>query len=305
MRFAATDHLRHAPDANGRMRDSLFWQTTSSEQHYGFQAYLYLTAAGKAGFNVILWGNQEKPIAADFSEGVVPAEMDLDAFSFAGLRLTKTGFGEPAHLDYESDRMRLSFTFAGRHAPFSYHDNPDGLPGWFALNRYEQSGWIHGFVEAKGQRFAFDQMGHRDHSWGVRNWGMPQHWKWFCAYTPDGSRMINGWIWIARGEWGCAGYVVRAGRRTAIRSIEQSADYDPDMSQRRLRATIIDVDGETLQLDLERFGLVKLPTKDKLGTIIQEAACHAVIDGQPGAGQYETHWQQSYIDHLVETGATR
>lgn len=303
--FHKTDHLRHAPDHTGRMRDSLFWQTTSREHRYGFQAYLYLTAAGQAGFNVVLWGEEQKPIAADFIEGNIPADMDLDALSLAGLRLSKKGFGEPIQLDYESSRIRASFTFTGLHAPFSYHDNPDGLPAWFALNRYEQSGRIKGFIEAKGRRIELDQMGHRDHSWGNRNWGMPQHWKWFVAYTADGSRMMNGWIWIARGSWGCAGYVVRNGQLAPIRSIRQSADYDPDMSQRRLRAEIVDVAGDSCVVELERFGIVKLPSNDKLGTIIQEAACTANIDGMAAAGQYETHWQKSYIDHLVETDATR
>ena len=61
-----------------------------------------------------------------------------------------------------------------------------------------------------GRRIEWDRMGHRDHSWGVRDWGVPQHWKWFVAYTESG-RAVNGWIWIAKGEWGFAGYTVRDG----------------------------------------------------------------------------------------------
>lgn len=303
--FKATDHLRHSPDSSGRMRDSLFWQTTLPAEEVGFQAYLYLTAAGKAGFNVVLWGDRETPLAIEFAQDQVPADMDLDHFSFKGLEIRQTGFGEPVQLDYASERMTLSLRFTGLHRAFSYHDNPDGLPSWFARNRYEQTGWIEGFVESGSRRIELDGMGHRDHSWGNRNWGMPQHWKWFTAYTPDGSRMINGWIWMARGELGCAGYVVRDGELVAIRTICQRASYDPDMSQRHLHAEIVDVAGGVCVVELERFGLVKLPTKDKLGTIIQEAACRATIDGLSGAGQYETHWQQGYIDHLVETNSTR
>jgi hypothetical protein len=52
--FSATDHLRHPVDATGRMRDSQFWQTAMPEEGLGFQAYLYQTAEGKAGFNIIL-----------------------------------------------------------------------------------------------------------------------------------------------------------------------------------------------------------------------------------------------------------
>ena len=85
-------------------------------------------------------------------------------------------------------------------------------------------------------------MGHRDHSWGVRDWGVPQHWKWFVAYTESG-RAINGWIWIAKGEWGFAGYVVRDGVTYPIRHIDQHAEYGEQMRQRRLRATLTDITG--------------------------------------------------------------
>ena len=78
-------------------------------------------------------------------------------------------------------------------------------------------------------------MGHRDHSWGVRDWGVPQHWKWFVAYTESG-RALNGWIWIAKGEWGFAG--IRRPRRQSpirLRHIDQHAEYGEQMRQRRLQ----------------------------------------------------------------------
>lgn len=303
--FQPTDHLRHAADGSGRMRDSLFWQTTLPEQRLCFQAYLFLTASDKAGYNLVLWGDGEKPVAAEFAMDDIKPGAQLDHFEFAGLTLDQESFGGPSRLRFEGKRMAFDFTFTGRCDPFSYHDNPDGLPSWFARDRYEQAGWLTGHISAKGEKISLDGMGHHDHSWGNRNWGMPQHWKWFAAYTPDGSRMINGWIWVARGEWGCAGFVVRDGRQLAIRSIRQHARYDGDMSQRSLRAEIIDVEGGSCVVELERFGLVKLPTRDKLGTLIQEAGCTAIIDGLAGAGQYETHWQQGYLDHLIETGCTQ
>jgi hypothetical protein len=303
-RFEEKDYLRHAPDETGRMRDSLFWQTIFPEEQLGFQAYLYLTAQGKAGFNVILWG-EGKPAGFDRTEGEVPANMDFDNFQLNGLTLENTGVGAPARLAYDSERMKFDFTFTGSHAPFSYHDNPDGLPQWMARNRFEQGGRIKGWIEARGRRLEFDQPGHRDHSWGNRNWGMPQHWKWFCAYTPDGSVTLNGWIWMARGEMGCAGFVHRDGRTVPVRTIRQTAKYDPDMSQRRLDAVLVDVEGRETTVVLDRFGLVKLPTGDKIGTIIQEAACSAQIDGMAGVGQFETHWHQAYLDHLIETNSTQ
>jgi hypothetical protein len=285
------------------MRDSLFWQTIFDEQKLGFQCYLYITASGRAGINVILWGKGE-PLCLDRIEGEAPRSMDLDDFRLKGLSLSCASIGSLAHLSYAGKNLRFEFTFEGAHPPFSYQDNPDGLPVWFAQNRYEQGGNVKGWIQTQDLRLEFNQPGHRDQSWGNRNWGMPQHWKWFCAYTPDGMVRLNGWVWMARGEMGCAGFVCRDGQAVPIATIRQRATYDEAMGQRRLEAVLIDVEGGETVLVLDRFGLVKLPTQDRLGTVLQEAACAGEIDGRPALGQFETHWRQAYIDHLSETKST-
>jgi len=298
--FAPTDHLRHRPQPGGRMRDSLFWEAIVPEEGLGFQAYLYLSGSGKAGFNVAVWDEGEKPLVIDLVQGSVPLTMDFDAFSLEGLRVAQTGLGGATRVEYQSERVKLAFTFDGRHPPFSYRQNPDGLPIWFALNRYEQTGWIAGELEFDGRRIALNRIGHRDHSWGTRDWRVPQHWKWFAAYTPDGRRMLNGWLWVARGEWGFAGYVVKDGELRPIARIRQHATYDDDMSQRRLEASLVDTSGGVTELTLERFGVLKLPSD---GVMIMEAACTATIDGLAGAGQFETQWSSAYLDHLIAAKA--
>jgi|SRR6516165_4267089 hypothetical protein len=299
------DDLRHRPQAQKGMRDSLFWEMIMPDEQIGFQAYLYLSGSGKAGFNIVVWGKDEKPLVLDLEQGTIADDMDLDDFSFAGLHLVQAHPHHSAVLRYTSKNVALELSYAALHAPFSYRQNPDGLPDWFAINRFEQTGWIKGFLEFGGRRISFDRIGHRDHSWGVRNWGVPQHWKWFIAYTPDGSHIVNGWIWIARGEWGFGGYIVRDGELLPISHIRHHAEYDADMTQRRLTAELVDVRGRSTSLLLERFGVVKLPSNDKLGTTVIEAACTASIDGFEGAGQFETHWPTSYLDHLIESAKGR
>ncbi|BBZ74822.1 hypothetical protein MANY_01590 [Mycolicibacterium anyangense] len=63
----------------------------------------------------------------------------------------------------------------------------------------EQTGRLRGHITVGSRRVELDGLGHRDHSWGVRDWAVPQHWKWFVVYTPAGFA-VNGWIWIAKGE---------------------------------------------------------------------------------------------------------
>jgi hypothetical protein len=283
------------------MRDSLFWEVMLPEEQIGMQAYLYLTDRGKAGYNVVVWGPEPEPLALHLGSGRVPDGADLDDFTLDGLTLRQPEPLRTCSLTYRRDDVVIDFEFRGLHDAFSYHANPDGLPRWFAVNRMEQTGHVHGCVQVGDRRIALDTIGHRDHSWGTRDWGVPQHWKWFVAYTPGGAA-VNGWIWIARGEWGFGGYVLRDGRPVPVRVIEQHAEYDDAMRQQRLVATLLDVEGGRTELVLDAFGVVELPTHDPLATVIREAACRATINGEQGAGQFETHWVGSYLDYL--TGST-
>jgi hypothetical protein len=52
---------------------------------------------------------------------------------------------------------------------------------------------------------------------------------------------------------------------------------------------------------MERFAMFRLPFGSD--TLLSEAACRVTIDGEPGAGQFETLWPNGYIQRLV--GAER
>ena len=298
--YLPTDDNRHRPEPGGKMRDSLFWQVMMPEHELGFQCYLYLAGDGRAGFNLILWGTDRRPHVIELVQGEVPDDMDFSDFRLEGLHVQQPADQKTARISYASDKVRLEYRFTGIHPQFSYLSNPDGLPDWFARNRLEQSGWVTGHIEWAGRRIDFDRIGHRDHSWGTRHWQAPQHWKWLVAYTPDASRMVNAWIWQARGDWGVGGYVVRDGELVPIAEARQRATFDDDMTQRSIAVEITDIRGGTCTLTMDRYGLVKLPTGGRHATMIMEAACRATIDGRDAAGQFECQWPQGYLDALIE-----
>ena len=129
--FKPTDHLRHPPGPDGRMRDSLFWQTVIAEERLCFQTYLFLTAEGKAGLNIALWGGEdEKYRCAEFQQGEVPATMDFDDFAFEGFKLGKVAFGGPAKVSFSGRKLKAEFEFTGLHDPSSH----------FAMKRKEGAG---------------------------------------------------------------------------------------------------------------------------------------------------------------------
>jgi hypothetical protein len=298
------DDLRHRPAPGNRMRDSLFWEVIVAEEEIGAQVYLYLTDSGRAGYNAVVWGPQAEPLALQLGSGRIDDTADLDDVSFDGLTLRQLEPLQSCVMTYRGDDLAIEFDFDGIHEAFSYLANPDGLPTWFAANRMEQTGRVRGSITIGDRHIKLDHIGHRDHSWGVRDWGVPQHWKWFVAYTPTGVA-VNGWIWIARGEWGFGGYVSRNGETVPIRVIEQHAEYDDQMRQRHLSATVIDVTGGQTVITLDAFGVVELPSVNPMTTVIREAACRASIDGEAGAGQFETHWVGSYLEHLTSSAGSR
>lgn len=296
--FGPDDDRRHRPEPGRRMRDSLFWELVMPEERLAMQIYLYLTDRGRAGYNAVVWGEGlGGPPLVLLENGQVDDSTDLDDFSLHGLHVKQPELRQTCEVDLHHGDVDIRFCFTALHDAFTYRCNPDGLPDWFAANRLEQTGHVTGSLRVAEQRFEWDRIGHRDHSWGTRDWGVPHHWKWFIAYTETGQ-VVNGWIWIAYGEWGFGGYVVRDGITVPVRSIAHHAEYDDDMVQVRLEADLLDITGVTTHLVLDSFGAVPLPTHDPMSTVITEAGCVAHIDGVAGGGQFETHWAGPYLDHL-------
>ena len=294
--FTPSDDLRHRAPGGGRMRDSLFWNLIMPEEELGMQVYTFVNHRGRAGYNVCIWGSGEPVVLQHL--GQVGPDADFDDWDLAGLQVRQPELRRTASVRFEGDDVALEYEFEALHEAFSYRQNPGGLPPWFAQNRFEQAGRVRGVLSVRGRTIEFDRIAHRDHSWGTRDWGAPQHWKWLLAHTPSG-RALNAFVWMARGEWGFNGYVLRDGRPVAIdRFVRQHAEYDDDMNHTSLVAEILDVEGETTALTLDSFGLVKMPHDDKMDTIIMEAGCISTIDGEEGGGQFETHWPIGYLQHL-------
>jgi hypothetical protein len=72
------------------------------------------------------------------------------------------------------------------------------------------------------------------------------------------------------------------------------------MTQQRLEAHLLDITGEITHLTMDSFGAVRLPTHDPTATVITEAACAVTINGEAGAGQFETHWSGAYLQYLAQ-----
>ncbi|WP_028933262.1 DUF7064 domain-containing protein [Pseudonocardia spinosispora] len=292
-----SDDRRHRPADGTKGRDSLYFNLMLPEHELGVFVYTWVDHRGVAGRLVTAWGPEEKPYAFEIEHGIDMGEADFDDWNVAGLRMRHLEPLSTAQVTFSSTPIELTYDFQGLHEAFDFDRNPLGCPRWMALNRFEQTGRASGEVRVGDRTIRFDQPAHRDHSWGRRNWRMPQHWKWIVAQTPSGQG-LNLFQWVVKGELGTNGYVLRDGEPVGLVDARCRAVYDDDMTSRRLHATLVDEEGGETELVLDRFGSVALPVG--ANTVLNEAACRAAIDGEASWGQFETQWPASYVQNLVE-----
>jgi len=292
------DDLRHPPAEGVKGRDSLYFNLMLPELEIGVFVYTWVDQQGVAGRLVTAWDPGEKPLAFEVEHGIDMGEADFDDWNIAGLRVRHPEPLRTAEVRFASEQLDLTYDFAGSHDAFAYTRNPGGCPQWMAVNRFEQTGWARGELRLGDRVIPFGQPAHRDHSWGRRNWRMPQHWKWVVAQTPSGNG-LNLFQWVVRGETGTNGYVLHDGTPIALVDARCHAIYDGDMTSRSLHATLFDESGGETELVMGRYGTVALPVGSD--TVLNEAACRASIDGEAGWGQFETQWPSSYVAHLIRT----
>lgn len=127
-------------------------------------------------------------------------------------------------------------------------------------------------------------------------WGLNQHYKWFHATTETCS--IHFFEMDAFGRRQVRGYLYRDGLLRNLVAVECEIDYDDQMVHRRLRATVVDTDGRTAQVDARTFANAQMEFDPMV--YLNEAALELEIDGQPGTGWCEFCWNRNYLDFARE-----
>ena len=89
---------------------------------------------------------------------------------------------------------------------------------------YEQSVRVRGTITIEGKRFDVDGTGHRDHSWGLRDFGLAQRWRWLSGQM-DGLAFNAMYLTIA-GTHVTNGYVWRDGRCAPLDDLHLETTFD-------------------------------------------------------------------------------
>jgi hypothetical protein len=299
-RFSAADDLLHNDHsaAGPLSRESLALTAPLPEHGLLVFAYVWREAGSRWGRFVFVAGaDMAKPEYLSFAANAEYAGDDLRDFTVGGLQVRQPEPLRVAEVAFADSECDLTLRFEGIHAPFSWHDNADGCPEWVAHDRYEQSGLTSGRLVLPGQELEFTGVGHRDHSWGNRDWWPLQHWKWINAATPDGGTSLHCTLANVKGAVRINGYTNRDGVVSPIVTATANAELDEAMVHRRVQAEVVDESGAQMTLDAHFAAGWTMPIQHMF---LNEIGMSATLDGRPATAHVELGWPQDYVKALTE-----
>ena len=296
--FSPADDLLHDIAGRPNGRESLFWTFPLPERGLACLAYAWRDAAtGKWG-RLVGVGDQVSPKPQYFDLAVdLDLEGDnLDDCVIGGLHVIQPEPLTTCELFYEQDGV----TFAGRmsaiHAPFSWHDGHGGCFTWAADDRYEQSMRTEGSLSIGGRTIEFTGVGHRDHSWGTRDWRALQHWKWVNVTSLDGKLSTHAWVSFAFGDRQINGYVNRDGAVSPIVNLEITGVLNDDFIHSSVSGVLTTADGKELRMETQSVAAVPIHVGP---LVLNEVAGKATLNGAPAASHIEYGWPVAYVEQFT------
>ena len=289
---------RHQLRADALARESLVFMLQLPEENLAAFVYTWVSGLGKAGSAFVVYGpGVGGEVVADFCDGI---DVSADT-TFADWHVGKVlvRHGEPFHdVDVSvaaGGRASLDYHFEAVHPAYAYGSHKDGCPGWVAENRIEQSGRVRGELVLDGRRIPFDTMGHRDHSWGTRDWFFSQHWKWLEAQAgPD--RVVHFWEVEALGRTILRGFVVRDGEMAEVADVDVRFTHDESLAHTAVVAVVTDDLGRTTRVEGQTFALYPFVVSPQV--TLNEGSMAVTIDGHAGVGHVEMAWPSDYLAHV-------
>jgi len=186
--------------------------------------------------------------------------------------------------------FQLDYVWTGR---FPVYEYPGGwqISGVLEQQHYEQSGKVKGAVTFKdGTIRKIEGFGHRDHSWGLRNWVKIDEWYWTSVQFENGELALNCWLNVVNGRHYTHGFLSSAKQNIPITKIEVQTQFQADNPQNPKSAIFLltDKNGKTYELTAETVHLITLPQSSKEGTCyIYETISKFEMNGQIGYGVAE------------------
>lgn len=301
MPISAADEGIHIPTAEAHWRESHYFAFYDEAQDLaGFTTMGFLPNEGKCDAGFLLF-HRGRPVYL-YPKRNAPFVGPWDHWTVGGLRYEMVEPLRSWRITLDDQRAQADFTFSGVSPVYDYRDNAQTLPACVAMGHYEQAGRVRGTLTLGGRQYAVDALSHRDHSWGVRDWAGPAHWKWITALCDDGAGglrfALNAWeVLLKSGERTLSGFVFDGAANHGLAPATR-LDLDSENDGRTPRAVVLRLvtdDGREYRATGRPCALFPLA---KYGTIINEQMGEFEIEieggdrkGAQGYGVIETLWQ--------------
>ncbi|WP_433503079.1 DUF7064 domain-containing protein [Pseudonocardia halophobica] len=303
--LTAADDRRHILAPGPLARESLIFLLFLPEENLGMIAYTWVDGEGVASSMITVFGEDDERLVHHVTSGVaMDPKADFTDWQVGPMRVQH---GEPhkdARVTFEQDGVSLDYHFEAINEAFSYHDNADGCPGFLADDRLEQCGRVRGSLTIGDRRVDFDTTGHRDHSWGTRDWTAFHHYKWVNVQSDAGDVAVNFMHGLAMdAEWEL-GYVHRDGEQSPVVSIEHDVQRDDEFyAYTSARFVLTDEKGRSTEIETgNRTSLIVWPAG---GLVSRDAASRCTVAGKPGLIHIEEGWVPEFVQHRLESAAQR
>lgn len=293
-------HIHHDADAHPDVRESLAYLVPLPELGLGVIFYTWVHALGtdglaRAGSAGIAFGPAlEKPVFEVHDHIGVPDSLQFDDWHVGPGRMTLSDDMMDSTVAFTGTDISFDYTWRGVNPSFGFGANRNGCPQWLAWDRTEQGGQVEGSLSVGGNTFPLDGLGHRDHSWGMRDWGGATHWKWWNILTPGGIA-IHAMELQYFGKTTLHGYVQKDGLIATVTDLDADITFDERFMHTVVDATITDDEGRTTRVTARQGADLQWPVSPRLW--IHEAAMHTTVDGVDGVGYIECAWPPEYIAH--------
>ena len=163
------------------------------------------------------------------------------------------------------EKVDVDITFEGIAPPFNFKNADPGAVAEMVVGartklgdlrkvsrvsseHYEQTGTYSGSIEIGDEVLGFTGSGHRDHSWGVRDWSAPSLWTWLTCQFSDElafnlSRVVIESVDVFNG------FICRGGANYPVRRAALETEFEEDgVTQKRLSFAIEDTGGEVIEV---------------------------------------------------------
>ncbi len=200
-------------------------------------------------------------------------------------------------LQYKSKECCFNILFRPLNEFYTYsNENAENFKRLFSQH-IEQAGLFEGYVELNGEKMTIGPApGHRDHSWGIRDWSsIDNYWLFSCTFGKDSA--FNLWEGGARGNIFHEGYIFDSERNLKIISSEIKGHYGNKMEEPiGCEISVRDESGKRHEIRCKVICSVPIPMYK---CIVYETIARMEYDNEIGFGLLERLVHDSNPFHKV------